>query len=159
MDSDTIVICLHGFTGTPYEVAPAVKEIAKTGIAAAAPLLPGHGYKTRSDQEHYFSRITMDGMLGVARQEIARARQQFNHVGIFGFSMGGAIALSMAAEKRVDVCVVAAPALRLPLKAEILIPLLSWASFTIEAPTREPFYLPVYEFYHSRSLRTLWQLI
>ena len=39
-----------------------------------------------------------------------------------------------------------------------MIPLLSWASFTLEAPPQEPFYLPVYEFHHSWALRTLWQL-
>ena len=70
----------------------------------------------------------------------------------------GAISLTMASEGLLDACAVAAPALRLPRKAEFLIPLLSWASFTMEAPSKELFYLPVYDFHHSRALRTLWQL-
>lgn len=154
----SVVICLHGFTGVPYEVAPAVEAIANVGLSAVAPLLPGHGYRARQEQEQEFARITKAGMLTAARQEIARARKHYAHVGMFGFSMGGAIALTMAAEGLLDACAVAAPALRLPKKAELLIPLLSWANFTLSAPSNESFYLPVYEFHHSWALRTLWQL-
>jgi carboxylesterase len=75
-----------------------------------------------------------------------------------GQSMGGAIALQMAAEQRVDACAVAAPALRLTTNAEILIPLLSWASFTLTSNLQQDFYLPCYDFYHSRALRALWQV-
>ena len=157
-DAEAVVICLHGFTGVPYEVGPAVKAIANSGLSAVAPLLPGHGYQDRSEQEQQFARITKAGMLAAARQEIARARKHYRYVGMFGFSMGGSIALSLAAEGGLDVCAVAAPALRLPRQAEILIPLLSWASFILESPPREPFYLPVYQFHHSWALRTLWGL-
>ncbi|MGK7914582.1 MAG: alpha/beta hydrolase [Prochloraceae cyanobacterium] len=157
-DAEAVVICLHGFTGVPYEVGPAVKVIANSGLSAVAPLLPGHGYQDRSEQEQHFALITAAGMLAAARQEIARARKHYRHVGMFGLSMGGAIALSMAAEGWLDACAVAAPALRLPLKAEIFIPLLSWASFILESPPIEPFYLPAYEFQHSWALRTLWRL-
>ncbi|NEQ42102.1 MAG: alpha/beta fold hydrolase [Leptolyngbya sp. SIOISBB] len=156
--ADAVVICLHGFTGTPYEVAPAVNAIAHHGVEAVAPLLPGHGYRERDDQERAFAAITPTGMLDAARAEIAQARQRYAKVGMFGFSMGGSIALTMAAEGLLDACAVAAPALRLPRQAEILIPLLGWASFTLAAPSQEPFYLPTYEFYHSQALRTLWQL-
>lgn len=155
---DAIVICLHGFTGVPYEVAPAVKAIANIGLPAVAPLLPGHGYRDRQTQRQEFAQITKAGMLAAARQEIARARQHYSRVGMFGFSMGGAIALSMAAEGLLDSCAVAAPALRLPIRGEILIPLLSWASFTLSAPVSEPFFLPVYKFHHSWALRALWQI-
>lgn len=155
---DTVVICMHGFTGNPYDVSPAIHSLSNMGFSVVAPLMPGHGYRDRRKQEEEFSSITLNGMLSAARQEIARAKERYSHIGMFGFSMGGAITLSMAAEGLLDACAVAAPALRLSRKAEILIPLLSWASFSIEAPPQEPFYLPVYEFYHSRSLRTLWQI-
>ncbi len=97
-------------------------------------------------------------MLAAVRSEIAKARAQYRQVGLFGFSMGGAIALTMAAEGLIDACAVAAPAIRLPRKAEVLIPLLSWAKFYLDAPVKEPFYLPAYDFLHSRALRTLWHL-
>ncbi len=155
---DAVVICMHGFTGHPYELAPAMSALSDLDIPTVAPLLPGHGYQERHKQEQEFSSITLNGMLDAARQEIAQARERYSHVGMFGFSMGGAIALTMASEGLLDTCAVAAPALRLPCKAEILIPLFSWASFTVEAPSQELFYLPVYGFHHSRALRTLWQL-
>ncbi len=156
--SDAVVICLHGFTGTPYEVAPAVEAIAHHNCDAVAPLLPGHGYRERDEQELAFAGITPTKMLDAIRIEVVQARQRYAKVGMFGFSMGGAIALTMAAEGLLDACAVAAPALRLPRQAEVLIPLLGWANFTLEAPSQEPFYLPTYEFYHARALRTLWQL-
>ncbi len=156
--ADAVVVCLHGFTGSPYEVAPAVNAIASLGISAVAPLLPGHGYRERDDQRREFARITKAGMLAAAREEIAKARQRYARVGLLGFSMGGAIALAMAAEGLVDCCVAVAPAIRLPPQGEILIPLLSWASFTRPAVPQDPFYLPCYDFQHSHALRTLWQL-
>ncbi|MGB3135846.1 MAG: alpha/beta fold hydrolase [Nodosilinea sp.] len=156
--TDAVVICVHGFTGTPYEVAPAVDVLATTGIAAVAPLLPGHGYQIHREQKQEFAQIRPEGMLAAVRQEVARAREQYARVGMLGFSMGGAIALAIAAEGLLDACAVVAPALRLPRAAEILIPLLGWASFTVPARHREPFYIPGYEFYHPRALQTLWQL-
>ncbi|MBE9140906.1 alpha/beta fold hydrolase [Nodosilinea sp. LEGE 07088] len=157
-DGNAVVVCVHGFTGTPYEVAPAARAIAKLGIAAVAPLLPGHGYQHREEQKREFARITPAGMLAAVREEISKARQRYARVGLLGFSMGGAIALRMAAESLVDCCVAVAPALRLPPQGEILIPLLSWASFTLPAVPKDPFYIPCYDFHHSHALRTLWQL-
>ena len=155
---NAVVICLHGFTGTPYEVEPVVDAIAHYNLSAVAPLLPGHGYRECSRQKREFARITKRNMLVAARQEIARARQHYVQVGVFGFSMGGAIALSMAAEGIIDACAVAAPALRLPPKAELMIPLLGHFSFNMDAPSKETFYLPGYQFYHSRALKVLWEL-
>ena len=133
---DAIVICLHGFTGNTYEVSPVMSTLSDMGLSVAAPLLPGHGYQDRLKQEQEFSKITLKGMLSAARQEIAKARERCSHIGMFGLSMGGAISLTMAAEGLLDACAVAAPALRLPLKAEILIPLLSWASFSLQGLKR-----------------------
>jgi carboxylesterase len=119
------------------------------------PLLSGHGYRDPADRRQQFAQITKGSLLDAARQKIARARQRYRRVGMFGFSIGGAISLTMATEGLLDVCAVAAPALRLPRKAELLIPLLSWASFTLAAPPAESFYLPVYDFHHSWALRAL----
>ena len=150
-----IVICLHGFTGTPYGVLPVGEACFGSGIDAVTPILPGHGYEQVTDQRREFPKMTMEGMFEAARKEIYRARQSYELVGMFGLSMGGAIALTMAAEGLIDACAVAAPALRLPLRAEILIPLFGWASFWTSSRTKQPFYLPAYDAYHSHSLREL----
>jgi len=152
-----VVICLHGFTGTPQEVQPAVTAITQSRpatLATVAPTLPQHGYAGLPQQQQAFAQLRYDDLLTAARTEIARARQRYTRVGMFGFSMGGAIALLMAAEGRLDACAVAAPALRLPVKAEVLIPLLGWASFRLKAPN--PY--PGYDFHHSHALLALWRV-
>ncbi|MGB7249591.1 MAG: alpha/beta fold hydrolase [Phormidesmis sp.] len=154
--TDTAVICIHGFTGTPYEVFPAVDALTQIGVYTYAPLLPGHGYRERPEQVQAFAKLNKNDLLSAVRQEIAQAKQHYRHVSMLGFSMGGAIALLMAAEGHLDRCAVISPALRLPKKAERLIPLLSWLPFTLDAPHAEPFYLPGYDFYHSYALRALW---
>jgi len=37
------VLCLHGFTGTPYEIAPLARALGAAGFAVSAPMLAGHG--------------------------------------------------------------------------------------------------------------------
>ncbi len=156
--SQAVVICLHGFSGMPYELGPGLAAIAQAGLTAAAPLLPRHGYCDLAIQHREFALLNQEELLAAVRQEIAVARQSYDRVGLMGFSMGGAIALTLAAEGLVDACSAIAPALRLPLKAEILIPLLGWADFEIDAHSNESFYFPKYEFHHARSLRALWRL-
>lgn len=126
-----VVICLHGFTATPYEVRPVGKACLELGIDAVAPLLPGHGYCQFAEQQTEFPKMTKEVMFEAVRQEISRARKHYEFVGIFGHSMGGAIALTMASEGLVDACTVTAPAIKLPLKAEVLTGLLGWANISI----------------------------
>src|SRR5882724_7024943 len=41
------VLALHGFGGTPLEIALVVEVAQELGLRAVAPLLPGHGTHTR----------------------------------------------------------------------------------------------------------------
>lgn len=157
-DVQAAVVCLHGFGGMPYEVNPVAAACAVAGLDAITVLLPGHGYAQPQDQRREFARLTRPGLLTAARETIAQARKTYRRVGVFGLSTGGAIALLMAAESRIDACAVGAAALRLPTSAEILIPLLSWASFYLPKHSAYDFYVPTYSFHHSRALRALWQV-
>ncbi|MEO1621640.1 MAG: alpha/beta fold hydrolase, partial [Cyanobacteria bacterium J06632_3] len=103
-------------------------------------------------------RITQDGLLDAVRTEVARARSQYDSVGIYGHSMGGAISLILASEGLVDACAVSAPAIKLPWQADVLVPLIGWMPFTLSAPTNDPFYLPSYQFHHSYAVRALLRL-
>jgi len=38
-----VVVLVHGFTGSPWELEPLVDALAGAGYAVRAPLLPGHG--------------------------------------------------------------------------------------------------------------------
>lgn len=85
------VLALHGFTGTPQEVALVVEVARELGLGALAPLLPGHGRRVsdlaplrfadwlRAAEEHY-ERLAAQGPVVVA-----------------GLSMGALLALQLAA--------------------------------------------------------------
>ncbi len=148
--SNAAIICLHGFSATPYEVRPVGKACLQLGIHAVAPLLPGHGYSQLREQKSEFPKITKEIMFEAVRQEISLARKHYDFVGIFGHSMGGAIALTMASEGLVDACTVTAPAIKLPLRNDILIGLLSWANISIPKNT-DNFYNPNYLFENSKA--------
>ncbi|MDT9177033.1 MAG: alpha/beta fold hydrolase [Limnospira sp. PMC 1291.21] len=155
--SNRVVLCLHGFTATPFEVRPVAQACLSRGLDGVGPLLPGHGFQELADQKLFFPKMTAEGMLSAVRRELELARSHYEFVGIFGHSMGGAIALKMAAEGRVDACAVTAPALKLPPRAVILLALFGWANISI--PTQpKPFDNPVYLFDNSRAGRALQQL-
>ena len=42
-DDDVGAVCVHGFTGTPYEMRYLGEQLARAGITVQAPRLPGHG--------------------------------------------------------------------------------------------------------------------
>ena len=41
-DGRAAALCLHGLTGTPYEVRPIAEALVARGIRARGPALPGH---------------------------------------------------------------------------------------------------------------------
>nr|MDO8086368.1 alpha/beta fold hydrolase [Candidatus Sigynarchaeum springense] len=112
--SKAVVVCFHGFGATPYETRPVADACVRAGIDAVAPLLPGHGYARDDDQKREIVKMTRDGVLEAARREVARAQERYKTVFVYGQSMGGAIALSIAGEGLVDACATTAPALKLP---------------------------------------------
>ncbi len=148
--ANAVVICLHGFTATPYEVRPVGKACLQLGMDAIAPLLPGHGYSRLEEQKSEFPKMTKEGMFEAVRQEISQARKHYKFVGIFGHSMGGAIALTMASEGLVDACTVTAPAIKLPLRGEILIGLFGWINISMPKHP-DNFYNPNYLFENSKA--------
>ncbi|MBO9341627.1 MAG: alpha/beta fold hydrolase, partial [Roseiflexus sp.] len=104
----TGVLLIHGFGGDPAEVLPLAAALIQDGYSVYAPLLPGHG-------------TLPDAMAGVQWQQWAEAaahgfaalRQRCDNVVIVGFSMGGLLALILAAHLPVARLAVLAPALRL----------------------------------------------
>jgi carboxylesterase len=85
------VLALHGFTGTPQEVALVVEVAQELGLGAEAPLLPGHGARVSdlaplrfadwlAAAERHYARLAADGPVVVA-----------------GLSMGSLLAFHLAA--------------------------------------------------------------
>jgi carboxylesterase len=87
------VLCLHGITGTPFEVRPLAESFGRLGCSVEAPMLAGHG-GTLGD----LARTTWRDWLNSADAAINRLQTRVcgAPVAICGFSMGGLLALHLA---------------------------------------------------------------
>jgi carboxylesterase len=93
------VLCLHGFTGTPYEVAPLARALAAAGFSVSAPLLAGHGQSVAA-----LAATGWQDWLSSAETALDQLRSATSGgvVAVAGFSMGGLLALRLAAHSRRD---------------------------------------------------------
>ena len=102
----TGVVVSHGFTGSPHGVRAWAESLAAAGYAVRMPLLPGHGTswqelaRTRWQDWH--------AGLDAAYLELAA---ECDHVVVAGLSMGGALALRLAATRPVAGAVLVNPGL------------------------------------------------
>lgn len=102
------VLLSHGFTGSPASIVPWGRALADRGHTVRVPLLAGHGTRW---QDLNATRWT-DWYDGLER-ELVELRERCEHVVVGGLSMGGALALRLAADhpETVDAVVVVNPAL------------------------------------------------
>lgn len=101
-------LCLHGLTGTPYEVRPLGEALAKAGVRAVGPALPGH-----VETPEALARVPYTDWLESARQTLRALRQEHARVFVVGLSLGGLLALALGAEEEVDGLAVVGTPLRL----------------------------------------------
>lgn len=106
--SGPAVLCLHGLTGTPFEVRPPAEALVDRGFACVGPLLPGHGTYP-DDLIGVPHQAWLDAAFG-AWDELARSHAR---VYVLGLSMGGLLALALAARRPVPGSVVIAAPLAL----------------------------------------------
>jgi carboxylesterase len=90
--SDTGVLLCHGFTGTPQSLRPWAAHLAERGLTVSLPLLPGHGTRW----EDLAITGWQDWYAGVER-ELRLLTERCSQVFVCGLSMGGALALRLAA--------------------------------------------------------------
>jgi carboxylesterase len=98
------VLCLHGFTGTPYEIAPLARALGGAGFAVSAPLLAGHG-RTASD----LAKTRWQDWFSSAESafDTLRAEAGVASLAVVGFSMGGLLALHLAKQRAAQVSALA----------------------------------------------------
>ncbi|WP_261623128.1 alpha/beta hydrolase [Nesterenkonia marinintestina] len=109
LDRSAIGVCvLHGFTSTTQSVAPLADALAAAGYGVDLPLLPGHGTDWRDLAGTPHRRI-----LRAALASWDRTAARHRAVAVVGLSMGGALALHVAARRDVLAVVAINPGLRL----------------------------------------------
>jgi carboxylesterase len=111
------VLVLHGYNDSPQAVASMAGALHDAGWTAYAPLLPGHGRTLQA-----FAESGAVEWIRGAREALARLRRDHEAVAVCGLSMGGALALLLAAEDpNVRAVVGIAPYLQLTWPMRILL--------------------------------------
>jgi carboxylesterase len=115
------VLLSHGFTGSPASIRPWAEALAEQGYAVEVPLLPGHG---RTWQQ--MNRTTWAQWYAEVTAAFDRLRAACDEVVVGGLSMGGALALRLAADRPGDVAgvVLVNPAVASGNKQLLAVPLL-----------------------------------
>ncbi len=106
------VLVLHGFTGSPWEVAPVAQALAQQGFTVAMPVLAGHATTV-----HALNETTWDDWLKSAEDALAWLDARCDRVHHVGLSMGTLLTLLIARRRpsgRLGHIALLAPALVLP---------------------------------------------
>ncbi|AUA14401.1 Thermostable monoacylglycerol lipase [Streptomyces malaysiensis subsp. malaysiensis] len=87
-----VLVC-HGFTGSPQSVRPWADHLAARGLTVSLPLLPGHGTRWQdlavTGWQDWYAEVD---------RELRRLSRECARVFVCGLSMGGALALRLAAQ-------------------------------------------------------------
>jgi carboxylesterase len=107
--------------GTPRELRPLGEALAAAGVTTRAELLPGFGEAGRPR----LRRVRAEDWLDAARAAWLDVTRDATHRTLVGFSMGGALALALAAdpEVRPDALVLLAPYWRMADRRAALLPI------------------------------------
>lgn len=101
------VLCIHGLTGTPYEVRPLGAALAARGFRAYGPCLPGHD-TTPED----LSALPYSAWLDAVEGDLRTLSAQHDKVCVVGLSLGGLLTLALAARGGADAVVAIGTPLR-----------------------------------------------
>lgn len=119
-------LLLHGFPGTPAELLPLAEFFVAGGLEVHGPLLPGMGMGIGS-----LGKTRWQDWVAAARTAWEDLQRGADRTFLVGFSMGGAVALNLAAtlhlEGRPDYLVLIAPFSRLADPRATLLPLVQYA--------------------------------
>ncbi|MGW1839286.1 alpha/beta hydrolase [Streptomyces sp. NPDC002067] len=115
-----VLVC-HGFTGSPQSVRPWAEYLADRGATVTLPLLPGHGTRWQD-----MAVTTWQDWYAEVDRELRSLTERCAKVFVCGLSMGGALALRLAARHgdAIDGVVVVNPANKVHDAAAPLLPVL-----------------------------------
>lgn len=97
-------VCVHGFSGSPFEVRPLGEALAARGLHVVGPVLPGHAHGDPRELDQ----TTWADWYGAVCEAFEAEHRRFGRVAVVGFSMGGLLALHLAASQPTRVAALAA---------------------------------------------------
>lgn len=120
---DAGVLLLHGFTGSPQGLRPWGEALRDGGFTVSCPLLPGHGTHWRD-----LSATRAEQWADAAAEALDDLSERCSTVVIGALSMGGALALHLAATRPEQVKAVATvnALLYFSDRRLVLLPVLKW---------------------------------
>ena len=111
-------LCLHGLTGTPYEVRSLGVAFAARGIRAFGPALPGH-----NETPERLAKVRHSEWIEAARAHLKTLRESHEQVFAVGLSMGALVSLELAASEPVDGVIAVGAPLQFPIHVAGIVPL------------------------------------
>lgn len=88
---DAAVLCVHGFTSTPFEVRSLGESLQRRGLHAVGIALPGHGTSVEA-----LDRTTWRDWAAAVVEKHAELAGRFAKVALLGQSLGGLLSLYVA---------------------------------------------------------------
>lgn len=102
-------LLIHGLTSTPWEVRPVGLALREAGFHAESLWLPGHGTEVEE-----LARVPWQRWTGAVENRLQEMRQRHDSVAVLGTSLGGSLALWLAATQPVAAVVSMGGAVKLP---------------------------------------------
>jgi alpha-beta hydrolase superfamily lysophospholipase len=104
-DKKGVLLCLHGWSASPWQYRPLAQVLKAQGWDVLALRLPGHGFRFEGKEDSRFLLRTFEhGLyaseaLRMAEMAHGYATSQGVPLAVMGFSGGGAMAVSMLAQR------------------------------------------------------------
>lgn len=95
-NNDKLVILVHGYTGNTSQMKILGQYLNKEGYTVVAPLLPGHGTCVEDLQE-----TKAKEWYECVENVYNEMHKDFEKIAVIGLSLGGLLAIRLAAEKKV----------------------------------------------------------
>jgi carboxylesterase len=119
------VLMLHGYTSTPRDLRELGQQINTLGYTVSGILLPGHGTKPTA-----LDPVRWQDWYAAALAEFERLKKEAPQVHVVGFSMGGALAMHLAANVPVGKLVLLSPFFKIAYNKWHIVPE-EWLVYTI----------------------------
>ena len=123
---DLACVLVHGFTGTAHELRDLGRHLAEQGITARGVLLSGHGTSPEAMARHSYHDWLSD-----VESALDELTAEGKRVALCGLSMGGTLALNLAARRRSDRRLLGVVALAAPMRLVdwrlAFLPMIGWA--------------------------------